>query len=197
MKRTSIFLITIVLLTSSCVLAFPINGVVGNGKVATASLPVYGFSAVKNMTSATVRLNRGSIASAKVTIDENLLEELDIHVENGTLIIALRPGKSIYRYAEFTVTAILFSLTEIGIYGSGSIAAADRFVGRSIALNIMGSGDILANSLEAENAMVKVNGSGSVYYYGSPSVSQIDAGATFRGAEGLSWSWASGVVLSR
>ncbi len=233
MKLTRALLIPLILLASSCVVALPLNGVVGNGRVVAAALPVSGFSAVKNMSSARVLLNRGPSSSATVKIDENLVEELDIHVQNDVLIIGLRPGRSIYRYTEFTVTVSLPTLREIGIYGSGDIAAAETFRGQSIALGIYGSGsisgnfeygcvsalikgsgdiravgsadrleadiegsgDILASGLKAESAIVRVNGSGSctltveealdarihgsgsIYYYGSPMISQVDAGS--------------------
>ncbi|MHB0897672.1 MAG: head GIN domain-containing protein [Spirochaetales bacterium] len=233
MKRVSLIIFPLILITSSCVLAFPFDGIVGNGKVITAALPVAGFSAVRNMTSAKVLVNRGASASAKATVDENILEALDIHVDNGVLIISTRPGKSIYHATEFAVHVTLASLSELGVYGSGDILVSDRFSGHAIQLSILGSGDISGSfdydelaasimgsgeirlagisdyfkgtiagsgdihgdSLTAARAIATINGSGSctlrvnealdariygsgsVYYYGSPMVSQIDAGS--------------------
>ena len=233
MKRTVFLTILLVMLASSCVIAITPGDFIGNGKVITTSIPVSGYTAVKNMTSAQIRLQQDSARSAKVTIDENLLELLDIHVENGTLVISLIPGKSLYRYSKFTVDVTLPSLTGLGVYGSGEIATSNSFDGRSIALTIAGSGDIEGNfdydevaasimgsgsiridgsaerfegsiggsgSIQARNFItedaavsvkgsgsvtlkvlsaldVKVFGSGSVYYYGSPRISIIDAGS--------------------
>lgn len=233
MKRISLIILPFILIASSCVLAFPFDGFAGNGKVVTRVLPATGFSAVRNMTSAKVLINRGAGASAKVTVDENILEALDIRVENGTLIVATKPGKSIYHYTQFTVNATLASLTEAGIYGSGDILVSDRFSGNRVQLSILGSGDISGtfdyaelsasimgsgdidiagaadrfsgtiagsgdihgDSFSAKGAAATINGSGSctirvdealeariygsgsVYYYGSPAISQIDAGS--------------------
>ena len=233
MKRNILFIALLVMLASSCVIAITPGDYVGNGKVITSSIPVSGYTAVKNMTSAHINLRQDSARSAKVTIDENLLDLLDIHVENGTLVIALIPGKSLYRYSKFTVDVTLPSLTGVGIYGSGEIAVSNAFDGRSIALTIAGSGDIAGNfdydevaasimgsgsiringsaerfegsiggsgSIQGRNFVaedaevsvrgsgsvtlkalssldVKIFGSGSVYYYGSPRISIIDAGS--------------------
>jgi len=233
MKRISLIIFPLILITSSCVLAFPFDGIAGNGKVITSVLPVSGFSAVRNMTSAEVLVHRGAGASAKVTVDENILEALDIHVDKGVLIISTRPGKSVYHTTGFTVNVTLASLNEIGVYGSGDILVSDRFSGHAIQLSIHGSGDISGSfdydeiaasimgsgeirlaggtdyfkgtiagsgdihgdSLMAARALASINGSGSctlrvdealdariygsgsVYYYGSPMISQIDAGS--------------------
>jgi len=233
MKRGLIFISLLVLLASSCVIAVTPGNYAGNGKVITTSLPVSGYTAVKNMSSAHIRLRQDATRSAKVTIDENLLEFLDIHVENGTLVIAIQQGKSLYRYTRFTVDISMPSLSGAGIYGSGEIALLDNFSGRSIALTIAGSGDIEgeleydevetsimgsgsiridgsaesfegsiggSGSIQARDFFVedaelsirgsgsmtlkvessldaKIFGSGSIYYYGSPRVSIVDAGS--------------------
>lgn len=252
MKRIPLLLIPFILMASSCVVAFPFNGIAGNGNVVTISMPVTGFSAVKNMTSARVRVAKGASASAKVSIDENLLESLDIRVENNVLLIAVRSGTSIYHYREFTVDVALPSLTSVVANSSGNITVAGTFVGRSLELSILGSGDISgsfsydtlnasiqgsgniaiscdardftakiegsgdiravgdserfhgiiggsgdieADGFTAGDAVVRINGSGSctlraddfldvgiygsgsVYYYGTPAISQIDSGS--------------------
>jgi len=233
MKRTTLLVIPFIFLASSCVAFFPLGGVVGNGKIVTSPLTVSGFSSVKNCTSATVRIDRGSRASAKVTTDENIHEALDIHVENDTLIISTRPGKNIFRYSQFNVQVKLPTLSGVTVNGSGDITVSDKFYGQSLSLAILGSGDISgtfdydktqatimgsgdikivgssrlfngniagsggihADGLEADRADVTINGSGScvlrigdslnaniygsgsIYYYGSPSVFQRDIGS--------------------
>jgi hypothetical protein len=233
MKRTLFLVIPFILLASSCVAFFPLDGIVGNGKIVTLPLAVNGFSSVKNCTSANVRIVHGSKASATVTVDENIQSTLDIHVENDTLIISTHPGKNIFRYSQFTVQVMLPALSGVTVNGSGDIAVSDKFYGQSLTLMILGSGDIsgafdyervqatimgsgdikivgssrlfngniagsggiYADGLEADRADVtihgsgscvlrvddslnaKIYGSGSIYYYGSPSVSQMDAGS--------------------
>jgi|GEM_PF-1064137 len=161
MKRVIFSLLFLALLSSSCVIAVTPGDFVGNGKVVTASLPLSGYGAVKNMTSGQVRLRMGASRSVSVTIDENLVEYLDIHTENDTLVIALQPGKSLYRYTEFTVDVMLPTLNEIGVYGSGNISVLNRFSGRSIVMTDQGSG-FISGDFEYDHLTATILGSGNI-----------------------------------
>ncbi|HWR11109.1 MAG TPA: head GIN domain-containing protein [Rectinemataceae bacterium] len=166
MKRAIFSLLFLALLSSSCVIAIAPGDYVGNGKVVTTALPVSGYSVVKNMTSGQVRLRMGPSRSASVRIDENLVEYLDIHTDNDALIIALRPGKSLYRYTEFTVDVTLPSLNEIGVYGSGNISVLNRFSGRSIVMTDQGSG-VISGDFEYDHITASILGSGNIKLSGS------------------------------
>lgn len=161
MKRAIFSLLFLALLSSSCVIAVTPGDFVGNGKVVTTSLPVSGYGAVKNMTSGQVRLRMGSSRSVSVTIDENLVEYLDIHTENDALVIALQPGKSLYRYTKFTVDVTLPTLNEIGVYGSGNISVLNRFNGQSIVMTDQGSG-VISGDFEYDHITATILGSGNL-----------------------------------
>jgi hypothetical protein len=161
MKRLTFFALPIVLLFSSCVVAFPFDGVVGNGNVSTFAIPTGSFTAVKNLTSATVFISKGNSAGASVTIDANVVELLDIRAENGVLIISLKPGKSIMRTTKFTVDAVLPILEEIEVHSSGNIKGISNFSGRDLKLSINGSGSI-SGVFDYERIYARINGSGSI-----------------------------------
>ena len=233
MKRVTLFALPLLFLASSCVAFFPLEGIVGNGRIVTEQLPLSGFTAVKNNTSATVYIVRGASASATVTADENIHEALNVHIENGTLVISTRPGKNIFRYSRFSLQVTLPVLSAVSVGGSGDFLIPDKFYGQSVALTIQGSGDIsgafdydriqamimgsgdikivgsskwfngtiagsggiFGDGMDADRAEVSINGSGSctlrvsesldakiygsgsIYYYGSPFISQTDAGS--------------------
>ena len=161
MKRLAITILPFLLLATSCVAVFPFDGIVGNGKVITSSLDARNFTAVKNYSSAKVIVRRGTVAMATVTVDENILEALDIKVDNGSLNISTKPGKSIMRYSTFKVTVTMPLVEEFGIYGSGEITASDRFGGDTVKLAIHGSGGI-NGSFDAEKIDAYIGGSGGI-----------------------------------
>jgi hypothetical protein len=161
MKRLAIAILPFMLLATSCVAVFPFDGIVGNGKVITSSLDARNFTAVKNFSSAKVVVRRGAVAMATVTVDENILDALDIKVENGSLNVSTKPGKSIMRYSTFKVTVTMPVVAEFGIYGSGNITASDRFDGDSVKLAIHGSGGI-DGSFDADTIDAFIGGSGGI-----------------------------------
>lgn len=166
MKRTIFLVLPLMFFVSSCVAFFPLDGIVGNGKIVTTPLAVSGFTSVKNCTSATVYIVRGTRASATLTTDENIHEALDIHVENGALVISTRQGKNIFRYSRFTVRVTLPSLDSVSVYGSGDIVVSDKFYGQSLALMIQGSGDI-SGAFDYDKIQTTIMGSGDIKIVGA------------------------------
>ncbi len=161
MKRLAITILPFMLLATSCVAVFPFDGIVGNGKVVTSALDARNFEAVKNYSSAKVIVRKGAVAMATVTVDENVLEALDIKVENRTLHVTTKPGKSIMRYTTFKVTVTMPFIEEAGIYGSGDISVSDRFSGDAVKLAIHGSGSI-NGSFDADSIDAYIGGSGEI-----------------------------------
>ncbi|TXT41720.1 MAG: hypothetical protein FD137_2664 [Spirochaetes bacterium] len=161
MKRLSLLALPLVFLFASCVAVFPFDGLVGNGKVATYPLNLSHFDAIRNYSSAKVVVARGSSPGASVTIDSNLLEALDIRVESNTLIVSLKPGKSIVRYSKFVVDAVTPALAELGTYGSGPISCADNFSGTRMRLSTNGSGN-LSGAFDYYEIEAAIGGSGSI-----------------------------------
>lgn len=161
MKRLSLLSLPLVFLFASCVAVFPFDGLVGNGNVATYPLALAHYDSIKNYSSAKVVVSRGSQAGASVTIDANLLEALDIRVESNTLVVSLKPGKSIMRYSKFVVDAVAPALAELGTYGSGPITCTDNFTGSSLRLSTNGSGN-LSGAFDYDEIEASIGGSGSI-----------------------------------
>jgi hypothetical protein len=161
MKRLSLLAIPLVFLFTSCVAVFPFDGLVGNGNVATYPLTLTHYDSIRNYSSAKVVVSKGSQAGASVTIDSNLLEVLDIRVESNTLIVSLKPGKSIMRYSKFVVDAVAPTVAELSTYGSGPITCADNFSGARLRLSTNGSGN-LSGAFDYDEIETTIGGSGSI-----------------------------------
>lgn len=161
MKRLFVVLAVFSVLATSCVIGLPFSGEAGNGKVLSTPYLLPDFDGIKNMSSAQVRISRGSLSKVSVSIDENLAKNLDIRVENGVLLISILPGKSIYNYKEFTVAITVPALSYIGVYGSGDIDTLGEFSGKSISLIIAGSGDI-SGAFDVDTISAVIDGSGSI-----------------------------------
>ncbi|MDX9783162.1 MAG: head GIN domain-containing protein [Spirochaetia bacterium] len=161
MKRLALFSLPLVFFCASCVLVFPFDGLTGNGDVVSRNLALSSFDSIQNHTSAKVFVRKGSQAKASITIDENLLEALDVRVDFGTLVIATKPGKSILSSTRFVVDVSLPSLEELKAYGSGSIVCEDSFSGRKLELSSSGSAD-LSGTFDYEDLSISIAGSGDV-----------------------------------
>lgn len=181
MKRLSIVILPFFLLATSCVAVFPFDGIVGNGKVITSSLDARNFQAIQNFSSAKVTVRKGQVAMATVTVDENVLEALDIKVENGSLNIATKPGRSILRYTTFKVTVTMPVVEGIGIFGSGNVSVSDRFDADELKLGIHGSGSI-NGTFDAEDLEAYIGGSGGIDLAGSA----VNLVATIAGSGNIS-----------
>ena len=161
MKRLGLFSLPLLFFCASCVLVFPFDGLVGNGELVSRDLALPSFDSIQNHSSARVFVSRGNQAKASITIDENLLEALDVRVDFGTLVIAVKPGKSILSSTRFVVDVALPNLEELRVYGSGPISCEDNFYGRSLELSTNGSANISGN-FEYDEINISIPGSGSI-----------------------------------
>ncbi|MDX9826268.1 MAG: head GIN domain-containing protein [Spirochaetia bacterium] len=161
MKRLFFFSFPLLFFCASCVLVFPFDGLMGNGDVVSRNLALASFDSIQNHTSAKVFISKGTQSKASITIDENLLEALDIRVDYGTLVIATKPGKSILSSTRFIVDVTLPSLKELRVYGSGSISCEDNFYGRRLELSNNGSANI-SGYFEYEEIKASIAGSGNI-----------------------------------
>jgi hypothetical protein len=161
---------------ASCVLVFPFDGLMGNGDVVSRNLNLSSFDSIKNHTSATVIISRGNQSSIAITVDENLLEALDVRVDFGTLVIATKLGKNILSSTRFVVEVTLPTLNELKAYGSGSISCEDDFYGRELELSSSGSADI-TGTFNYEEIHVSIVGSEDINYYGNPYLDYRSSGS--------------------
>ena len=164
--KTKLFLylalIFIGMTTSSCFFDFSNNDfdcVRGNGDIDTKELFLNDFHSVKLNTSANVFVTQGNEQSIRVDLDENLFQELDRDVFNGTWEIEFdRCVKNIHK---FDVYITIPDIRKLTISGSGDIVGENVFIGDDLDLKITGSGQ-MDIAFEGEQIDADITGSGDM-----------------------------------
>ena len=149
----------------------------GSGTSAAQARQVPEFSKLSLRGSPDAYVRIGTEASVTVTCDDNLLERFDTRVEDGTLVVEMKPGSYRFKAAPKVeiVVAVLDTLKVSGsadavveglsggsfttsISGSGSVTASGTV--DSVSAAISGSGDIKLGTLVARDVRVSISGSG-------------------------------------
>lgn len=144
-----------------------------NGNTITQTYNLPSFRAVSIQCSADLNVRYDSVQTVKMTGADNLLENLDMYVDNGTLIIKMKFG--FYNenniVGEVTIPTIDFA----EVTGSGNIFI-DNFTGLSnLELKVTGSGNISTNTLDLTGNTLtsKITGSGNIEVKGQADVENV------------------------
>jgi Putative auto-transporter adhesin, head GIN domain len=180
----------------------------GSGNIISNTRQVAEFSKVRLSGSGDVIITKGAKREVRVEADDNIIEDVRTEVgENGILTLGMKKGSWNNTHLKFIITSP--TLDGVDVSGSGSVKVESnfdsnqmqssmsgsglvRFNGGTVAkheLRISGSGDIIADKLEADDVTVtisgsgnanvyakktlstRISGSGNVYYKGSPTTS--------------------------
>jgi hypothetical protein len=160
MKKITGIALVIVVLGTSCV--WDSHRVKGNGNMTTQSKPIGDINGVELHSSFDVILIEGSPSNVKIEAEENLIQYIGLHVENGILNIrtednvSLRTNKSVKVY----VTAPSFNRIENT--GSGDIVSETRISNDSkLNLDVSGSGNVKLD-VDAPEVDAMLTGSGEL-----------------------------------
>ncbi len=166
------------------------NRVVGSGHVVSESRTVGNFTAVDVQGSADVTVALGSAESVVVQADDNIVPMVETAVQNGTLVIGMKPATNITSFSPVRVTVTLkrMNLDGLSLSGSGNLkvagmSGADLSVRLSgsgeitvdgsidqVTISLPGSGNIHCEGLKAKSAKVTLLGSGNISVYASESL---------------------------
>ena len=127
------------------------------------------FDAISISNSADVIFSEGPNA-VSVSGSQDLIDKLDVSVQNGTLKIASKKGKSGNWYGKdglkFRVSAP--DLRALAISGSGDFYSESNVDAKKFAIAISGSGDVTwKGNITCDELKVAVSGSGDVELSGS------------------------------
>jgi len=141
------------------------TGVIGSGKLATEQRPVGSFQAVTLNGSMKVVLRQSGKEAVEVTADDNLVSLVETTVvDRGgvpTLEIGTKPGASFSTRSRMVVNVDLATLKSLTLVGSGDIVA-DTLKAGDLQVQIDGSGDVQLRRLDAGKLAVSLSGSGDV-----------------------------------
>jgi hypothetical protein len=196
MKTTSItliFLVTLALLSQSCTKEY--FRIEGTGTVSTQNLDLEEFSAIRLEGADNVDISYGPVQKVEVTGHPNIISRIMTEVRNGVWEMGLEDGN--YGNYQLKYSLTLPSLTAVEVIGSADVDVLNPMETDEFELFLMGSGSFRGFNLRANTSLVEIvgsgdceitsderleviiEGSGNVYYKGSP-ILQTDITGTGR-----------------
>ena len=151
----------LLLFTASSCIVLVDKRVHGNGKVQTQSFSRNDFETVSVSGDWKVDRQQGETFFITVEADENLSSYLDIYVSDHTLHIEFKHG---YRIDNTHCKASITMPVLTQLTASGSITGTVSYFdmpGRTMSIDVAGSGDVTARDITVKNLKLKISGSGS------------------------------------
>lgn len=142
----------------------------GEGPVKTESRDLPTFSQVIVEASMDAEIIQASEFHVEVKAQENLLELITTEVVDDVLIIGV--DKSFNTSKPAIVTIHIDDLTKMTVKGSGDIRVSDGFKTDTMALKVMGSGDIKLMKGEFDQLGCSVMGSGDIVVTGTTEIAK-------------------------
>jgi len=102
----------------------------------------------------------------QIHTDENIYEALDIKIQNDQLIIEAKKD-SIIRPSKLTIYTCSHNLNQVTINGSGEMHLKGEVNAKDFRFDIIGSGNLLADSLLCDKITAEVTGSGNTQLTGA------------------------------
>nr|WP_321358667.1 head GIN domain-containing protein [uncultured Draconibacterium sp.] len=125
---------------------------------------VSSFSEISLRIPATVHLEQGSPQSVRIEAKQSTLEDIITEV-NGSKLVIRFPGKSFfqrnYKPGRIDIYITVPDVNGLGVSGSGDILA-DEIEARIIDLAVSGSGNIEIDDLTSEKVKGAISGSGNI-----------------------------------
>jgi len=154
----------------------------GNGKIITSEKEVSSFEEVHLSSSADVYYHESQQYRAVVTVDENLLDQVEIKTKGNELHIGTKKGN--HSFTKFVVDVYSPHITKASISGSGNFECTDKIVVPTFEATISGSGN-LKGIVECDDFSARISGSGDITIVGvaENSTINISGSGDFKGRE--------------
>lgn len=131
-----------------------------SGPIKTVERKLGAFDELKVSGSFNVTILKGEQAGVKISAASNIVELIETEVSRGKLKLDLKKG--CYKdTGRIEVVLTTTGLNDVSLAGSGDVAFKDEIAGKSLDLNIAGSGDLVGKIAVAE-LEVSIAGSGSI-----------------------------------
>ncbi len=165
----------------------------GIGTITTKTLDVANFSKIFLEGVDDVVISYGPFQEVTVTGHPNIISRIRTGVSNQTWYIELENGN--YGHYELTYYLTLPSLEQVSTSGTGDVVITDSMTQEDMRISLTGSGSFLGFPMRAETCQVDItgtgdckitvnnrldvtiDGSGSVYYKGDPSIQEDITGS--------------------
>jgi hypothetical protein len=160
------FLILIfIVLTPSCYVGMPWNGLEGEGPVIERKVEIKKFSGITVPGNAKIYLTQGSEQTVRIEGQENIIDNLILDVSDE--VWRIEGKKPVWKAETLKIYITLENLKLIKISGSGDVYTQNHFTGKKdLELRISGSGTLNLD-IEADDIDGSVSGSGDIFLTGS------------------------------
>jgi hypothetical protein len=183
MKTIMILTVTGLLLLTGCFREYPCTR--GEGSIEQVTLDLADFNSINLQGSMDVEVVYGAVQEVVAEGQQNIIDELETSVVDGTWYISLGTGCFTDFDLKIYITLPLLAKTKIS--GSGDIVVKDATVTESFSAESAGSGKTVIGSLNGASVInVKISGSGSISFLNAcPGVGKLlvtnTASASFHG----------------
>ena len=134
---------------------------------ADRAFPATGFDKVDLAAAATVDVHNGGAFSVQASGDPALVDRLNVHVVNGTLVIGWTPGPSVTHAGNRLHVAVSMPrVTGATLSGAGTITV-DRADAPIFAANVRGAGSVHLPALHAQQVVLNMGGAGEIVAAGN------------------------------
>ena len=161
----SLALVLVVLLLAGCVPVGFTNSITGSGRTVTKDFDLAGFTKVDAGSAFEVAITSGDNYSVAVTVDDNLVDHLDVTKSGDTLRIHLKPSLSI-RNTTMKARVTLPVLTGLNLSGATRTTVVGFDSAKSLDVQVSGA-STLRGDIKSGDARFDVSGASKVELQGS------------------------------
>jgi hypothetical protein len=159
------------------------NGITGSGRALTREFDLAGFTRVAAGSAFHVRISQGAHFSVTVTVDDNLVDYLDVSRSGDTLRLSLKPNVNI-RNATLKAAVIMPELTGLDLSGATGTTIAGFSSEKPLAVELSGASH-LRGDIQSGDVRFGVTGAATVELRGGAGHLKIKAsGASTVNLEG-------------
>lgn len=167
MKKTLVLLFAFGLSLSNAQVWKDREKIKGNGKETTISRTTSEYESIEVAGSFDVELVSGKEGNIKIKGEENLVEFIIVEVKNNVLKLYIDKSKQLQTSInkKIVVTVPFDKINAIALSGSGDVNTKNKVGGSSLALKLIGSGDMKITT-DATKVTASLKGSGDILLSG-------------------------------
>ena len=155
----------VVIMLTGCTVSFGTR-ITGSGPIVTTELDLSRFTAVAAGSAFEVEITRSDKHSVTVSVNENLVERLDVDVSDDTLRIYLKPGIGITGNATLKAKVTMPELTGLDLSGATRTTLAGFNANKPLKAEVSGA-STLRGEIASGDARFDASGASTVALQGS------------------------------
>ncbi|MBN2502308.1 MAG: DUF2807 domain-containing protein [Anaerolineales bacterium] len=159
--RVFIIIILSMALMSGCVTIDFGNTVRGSGNVVNESRAVSGFDEVSLRGVGTLILEQGETEGVEIEAEDNIIDLIETKVVGDKLIVETKPGYNLRPTRGINIYVSLIDISAVDLSGSGDILA-DELESEDLRIEVSGSGNADIAAITTESMAFKIAGSGDL-----------------------------------